>query len=169
MIKDCRRFILCFFDVIQESACHIYHSALPWSPTSSLIRKLYGNHLSTEVRVLAGVYPLWDACIRTISTREVPPFTPKVAFSHRGDTIAIAEPGSARIFEASTGGRKALLEAPMLKAKCIAFSADDTLVVFLYTDRVVKFWDVQTGNLVKTFELEVDSLITSAAYWSRGN
>jgi len=41
IMKDGERFILRFFDAIAASACHIYHSALPWSPGSSLIRSLY--------------------------------------------------------------------------------------------------------------------------------
>lgn len=59
---DCLRFVTEFFEVSSESAPHIYHSALPLAPTSSIIRKLYGQHISSAVRIVTGVSPSWDSC-----------------------------------------------------------------------------------------------------------
>ncbi|KAF9644482.1 hypothetical protein BDM02DRAFT_3150283, partial [Thelephora ganbajun] len=44
LANDCFRFVTGFFEVIEESAPHIYHSALPLSPQTSIVRKLYGPH-----------------------------------------------------------------------------------------------------------------------------
>ncbi|KAF9645858.1 hypothetical protein BDM02DRAFT_3064500, partial [Thelephora ganbajun] len=41
LANDCFRFVTGFFEVIEESAAHIYHSALPVSPQISLVWKLY--------------------------------------------------------------------------------------------------------------------------------
>src|SRR5882757_3746064 len=83
-ILDVERFILFFFDMIEESALHIYASALPWSPTSSLIRIRYEGRYA-EVKILNGVDPSWGAFTRLISGDGDPC---KVVFSHKGDLIA---------------------------------------------------------------------------------
>jgi hypothetical protein len=58
--------VLRFFDAIELSAAHIYESALPLSPLSSLVRKLYRDQiLSTDV-TFSVIDDVWDACIRTI-------------------------------------------------------------------------------------------------------
>ncbi|KAF9646215.1 hypothetical protein BDM02DRAFT_3271125, partial [Thelephora ganbajun] len=44
LANDCLRFVTGFFEVIDESAPHVYHSALPLSPRMSMVRKLYGPH-----------------------------------------------------------------------------------------------------------------------------
>ncbi|KAF9643222.1 hypothetical protein BDM02DRAFT_3063517, partial [Thelephora ganbajun] len=41
LANDCFRFVTGFFEVTEESAPHIYHSALPLSPQTSVVRKLY--------------------------------------------------------------------------------------------------------------------------------
>ncbi|KAF9645707.1 hypothetical protein BDM02DRAFT_3065560, partial [Thelephora ganbajun] len=41
LASDCFRFVTGFFEVIDESAPHIYHSALAVSPQTSMVRKLY--------------------------------------------------------------------------------------------------------------------------------
>ena len=45
-VKDCLRFVTECFDVIRQSAPHIYHSALPSAPQTSIVRKLYGQYIS---------------------------------------------------------------------------------------------------------------------------
>ncbi|KAF9784631.1 hypothetical protein BJ322DRAFT_1195634, partial [Thelephora terrestris] len=60
--KDCLRFLTEFFEVIRQSAPHIYHSALPLAPASSIIRKLYGQQISSVARVVTGISTSWDSC-----------------------------------------------------------------------------------------------------------
>lgn len=48
-LEDCLRFATEFFEVISQSAPHIYHSALPFTPHSSVVRKLYGKYIGSFV------------------------------------------------------------------------------------------------------------------------
>ena len=60
---DCLRFVTEFFEVISQSAPHIYHSALLLTPQSSIVRELYGQKISSPVRrVVTGVPTSWDSC-----------------------------------------------------------------------------------------------------------
>src|SRR5882672_2759772 len=84
LTDDCERFILRSFDAMETSAMHIYHSALPWAPESSLTRKLYEHELMGEAKLLNAVDTFWDACIRIIPVgkkAEAP------VFSHDGALI----------------------------------------------------------------------------------
>ena len=68
-IADCLRFVTEFFDVISQSAPHIYHSALLLAPKSSLVRKLYGHQIySPGVRVVTGIPLSWDSSAATLGT-----------------------------------------------------------------------------------------------------
>src|SRR5882757_10090342 len=96
-IVDAERFILFFFHLIKESALHIYASALPWSPISSLVRNRYECRLA-EMKVLNGADPSWNACIRRISAD----YSHTVEFSHKGDLIATVG-CEIQIFEATSG------------------------------------------------------------------
>jgi hypothetical protein len=50
-----------FFEPINASATHIYHSALELSPLSSIVRRLYHQHRHTPLpKVLVGSWDSWD-------------------------------------------------------------------------------------------------------------
>jgi hypothetical protein len=59
---DCLRFVTEFFEVISQSAPHIYHSALLLAPQSSVVRKLYEKYISSPVSNAATDIPTsWDS------------------------------------------------------------------------------------------------------------
>ena len=65
---DCLRFVTEFFEVISQSASHIYHSALVLAPQSSIVWKLYHQRINSVARVVTGVAASWDSCITSIGT-----------------------------------------------------------------------------------------------------
>ena len=69
---NCLRFVTEFFEVISESAPHIYHSALPLAPASSIIRKLYGHQISSAARVVTGIPASWDSCMAIVGATSEP-------------------------------------------------------------------------------------------------
>src|SRR5882757_1608224 len=59
--RDYYQFVTNFFEVINVSATHIYHSALELSPLSSTVRKLYYyQRPHPSPRVVIGVPDSWD-------------------------------------------------------------------------------------------------------------
>jgi hypothetical protein len=59
--RDCFNFVTEFFEPINISATHIYHSALELSPLSSIVRRLYYYRRHTPFpRVLVGSWDSWD-------------------------------------------------------------------------------------------------------------
>ena len=66
-VADYLRFVTEFFEVISQSGTHIYHSAIQLSPQSSIVRKLYHQHIhSPMLKIVAGVPDLWDSCIASV-------------------------------------------------------------------------------------------------------
>ena len=62
--RDYFHFVTEFFEVINLSATHIYHSALELSPLSSTVRKLYYHRRLTRLpRVAVGTLDSWDQSI----------------------------------------------------------------------------------------------------------
>jgi hypothetical protein len=59
--RDCFHFVTEFFEPINTSATHIYHSALELSPLSSIVRRLYYHQWHTpSPRVVVGSWDSWD-------------------------------------------------------------------------------------------------------------
>ena len=54
LVNDCFRFTTGFFEVICTSAPHIYHSALPLSPQTSIVRELYKSHARPFTKIIHG-------------------------------------------------------------------------------------------------------------------
>src|ERR1700679_660655 len=64
--RDCFHFVTKFFEPINASATHIYHSALELCPTSSIVRELYYNRagrITRLPRVVVGPPDSWDSTI----------------------------------------------------------------------------------------------------------
>jgi hypothetical protein len=60
LVNDCFQFVTAFFEVISTSAPHIYHSAMPLSPRTSIVWKLYKPYANPLVRFVHGVPISWD-------------------------------------------------------------------------------------------------------------
>jgi WD40 repeat protein len=138
--------VLRFFDAIESSAPHIYASALPWSPSSSLVRALYGEQMSTVK--FSVIDDTWNACIRAIQPQR---YARSVEFSHKDSLIAVGESDVVEVFEATTGERRATLTTNK-EVMSLAFSPDDTLLVTGDAYGTVVIWDLQTGSFVGALE-----------------
>src|SRR6202161_3566742 len=65
--NDTQRFLLEYFDIIHGYPSQIYHSALPFSPSSSWIHQHYHAKFSDEVKVVRGLPVEWGSCFRIVS------------------------------------------------------------------------------------------------------
>lgn len=105
---DCLRFVTEFFEVISQSAHHIYHSALLLSPQSSIIRKLYGQEIcSPAARVIIGIPASWDSCTASAGAITELGYT---AWSSCGQHIAVGLRGGVEIRDSTTLERVSILK-----------------------------------------------------------
>ena len=150
LIDDCERFVLRSFDGVKQSAMHIYHSALPWTPICSLIRQLHKHELMTETKLVNAITPNWDACVRII-----PPAMgaclEAVVFSPSGALIAAHGGCCVKGFDAMTGANRATFDGHE-SISSVAFSPDNGFLVSGLVGATMNVWDVQTGTMFRTFK-----------------
>ena len=144
---DSQRFLLEHFDTIKKSPFHIYHSALPLSPSSSWLHKFYSTDPSLTVKVVSGLLAKWGKCSRTVFMD-----SHTSTLSCWNNIVAIgSRPGNIIILDTITGSQAAVLSGHTARVSCVTFSSNGTLLVSGSDDYTVKLWDVQTGGAIKTF------------------
>jgi len=145
--NDSQRILLEYFDAIHNSPSHLYHSALPLSPSSSWLCECYSSELSCEVKVVKGLPEKWGMCSRTVLLDHS-----LWTLSCWSNTIAVgSEYKDILILDAVTGSQTAVLPGHTDEVRSLAFSSDGTSLVSGSYDKTVKLWDMQTGGVVKTF------------------
>ena len=145
--NDSQRFLLEHLDNIRGSPSHIYHSALPLSPSSTWLQECYGSELSQEVRVVRGLPATWGICSHTVSLGAT-----VRGISHWNNTIAVGlDHRDIIVLDVITGGQTAVLSGHTDDVWSIVFSSDGRSLVSGGADKTVKFWDMQTGGTIRTF------------------
>ena len=106
---DCLRFVTEFFEIISQSASHIYHSALVLAPQSSIVWKLYHQQIDSVARVVTGVAASWDSCIAAIGTTSK---VPHATWSPCGQFIAAGLKSTIEVRDSNTLERVSVLKPP---------------------------------------------------------
>ena len=144
---DSQRFILEYFDIIQNSPSEIYHYAIPFSPSSSWLHKYYSPELLQRVKVVKGLQVRWGICSRSVYFNDTPQ-----ALSCWKDLIAVGlSSGDIIILDAVTGVYMFVLSCHTDEVNSLTFSLDGTFLVSGSCDKTVNLWDIQTGGVIKTF------------------
>ena len=145
-MQDVLRFTLHFFPLIQRSAPHIYHSALPLSPRLSPLR-LTIPHEKTLISDFYGCPDAWGTVIRTIKPysdyfAHVTTFGHWIAASSSDYTVAI--------YDSVTGALRLHL-SPGGIVYAISGSPDGSTLFCVHNKASITGWDIQTGGIIHTF------------------
>ncbi|CCA76249.1 related to WD40-repeat protein (notchless protein) [Serendipita indica DSM 11827] len=148
LAADMCRFTTHFNEVIAQSAPHIYISALPLSPPSSLVRKQYGSQYPNTLLVTAGGFQMWSPLLFTLRGHRA--IVETVAFSSDGLVIISgSRDGTLRLWNSETGRQIGLpFEGHTDQVNSVAFSPDSRHIVSCSNDKTVRLWDVETGDQV---------------------
>ena len=145
--NESQRLILEHFDIICASPSQIYHSALPFSPSSSWLCKCYSVEFSHKVKVVKGLSAEWGTCSRTVSLKDT-----IWALSYWNNIIVAGSySGHIITLDAITGSQMAVCSGHTALISCLTFSSDGKSLVSGSNDGTTKLWDVQTGGVAKTF------------------
>ena len=161
LVNDCFRFVTGFFDLISTSALHIYHSALPLSPQTSIVRVLYEPHARPLAKVIQGVPASWDS---SIVDTTFPNTICAAAWSPCNRLVAIAQPSSSEIaiLDAVTLDRLYTMctTGQVHSWKNLVFSPDSRLLTChwctAYSANYLVTWDLQTGGLISDISIPRD-------------
>ena len=149
LATDCLHLTMHFFQPIQQCAQQIYHTALPLSPTSSLLRSNYlrnatGDQIS-QTNVFLGAPRSWGLLLTTINLGQGR-LTCIAAIAQR---IIAASEDMVNIYDAVTFTLEQSLHAPQSVTK-IQSSRDGSILYLVHSCSVTS-WDIQTGGLLNTF------------------
>ena len=138
-----------FFRLIQQSASHVYHSALPLSPRLSKVRS-WNSHKQSNITGFHGRLEAWGIIVQTITSGSKR-FTHMTTFSHR--IAAVCDDGTVGIFDSVTGVMRLSL-SPADPVQAIRGSPDGSILFCAHKTPSITVWDVQTGGLIHTFVLK---------------
>jgi len=106
---DCLRFVTEFFEVISQSAPHIYHSALLLVPRSSIVWRLYNQQVHSVARVVTGTAASWDSCTASVMTEGQ---AHHAVWSPCGQFIAVSFWMTIEVWDSNTLERVSVLKSP---------------------------------------------------------
>jgi len=158
--RDCFKFVTKFFELIDLSATHIYHSALELSPLSSIVRRLYYHQRHTTFpRVIAGTPDSWSGAV-SISNKYR---GGAITWSPCGQFVATCVQGAVEIRDAlSSELVSSFTKLDTHYSYRLAYSPDGQSLAFLSNTLVI--WDTQTGGTAK--EIQYDESTHSSIVWS---
>jgi WD40 repeat protein len=151
---DYLQFVTRFFEVIDVSATHIYHSALEKSPLSSIVRKLYYSRRPYPLPIVVGIPDSWDPTIASFSTGAT---YLSSTWSPCGQFVAAVNKKTLEIWDASTLTLLSTIQSIGVATKFrvgLAYSPDGRSLASCSNIGIV-IWDTQTGGVVKIIACEV--------------
>ncbi|KAF7970732.1 hypothetical protein HWV62_23188 [Athelia sp. TMB] len=163
--KDAISFVNVFAPPISESVPHIYLSALPFAPDSSLISKQYLRRYPGVLQLLSGSLDNWPAALKTIEghTNTVS----SVSYSPDGRHIVSASwDRSMYICDAETGeiaaGPFTWHSSPIMS---VSYSPDGRHIASGFLDQTVRICNALTGEVVAG-PFEGHTEIINSVAWS---
>ena len=155
-----------FFEVINVSAAHIYHSALELSPVSSIVRRLYHyRHITRSPEVVIGTSDLWDQGVAVSSKNN---YSGPCTWSPCGQFVAARTEGVVEIRNQLTLEQITILHPPGMiadfKEGPLGYSPDGRFIAYAPRTAGIMVWDIQTGGVAKEIKhsVENDSLVWSS-------
>ena len=162
--KDYFKFVTTFFEPINVSAPHIYHSALELSPLTSIVRKLYYHQRTPFPRVATGIPDSWEPSTAISS----PDYSHEssVTWSPCGQFVATQTKVTVEVRDALTFGLSTTLrptEPTSQLTGTLAYSPDGRSLACASNTTII-IWDIQTGGVVK--EVQRDGAVVHSLAWS---
>jgi WD40 repeat protein len=165
---DCFRFVTGYFEVINASAPHIYHTALVLAPQESTIQKLYEPYIHPLIRIIHGVTTSWDlhtaaaTCPSKINLVAWSPCSRFVAISSGSFSLAAT---AIDVLDSVTFQQLQTLKLPRHVPECsraLIFSPNGHILTGfgagftggITGDHFVVSWDLQTGGVTSVIKLQ---------------
>ena len=179
--KTTFNFVTRFFEPINASATHIYHSALELSPLSPIVQKLYYYHHPTPFpRVLTGILNSWDPSI-TITVEGNSHSTTwtlcgQFVTTQTREGVEIQDPSTLESLstfqpdEQTPPPTLELLSTPQSNESIpplrgpLAYLPDRCFLACVTITATIVIWDAQTVGVAK--EIHCDGTLNDSLAWS---
>ena len=158
LVKDYFRFVITFFELISTSAQHIYHSALPLSPQTSIVREVYARYARPLARVVRGLPDSWGTVVATMHYGDLDDAYNTAVWSPCSRFIAVLKFSTIQVLDAVTLKRLNTIECNKeYGCRHLYFSPNSRFLMYFLNENPFS-WDLQTGGLVCAIPPTVDDL-----------
>ncbi|KDR74367.1 hypothetical protein GALMADRAFT_141414 [Galerina marginata CBS 339.88] len=137
LLRDSMRFLEYFDHPIRNNAAHIYISALPFTPPSTMLSRTFVSKVTHIPRVISGLPPTWSPCIATYERAEVSPDRLHLLTEVSGQSHQL------QIRSFVTGEA---IGAPLMHTATTIFarySNDGKFILTVDADRIIRVWNAQ--------------------------
>jgi WD40 repeat protein len=145
LMNDAKRFTLQYFDAINESALHVYYSALLFTPRDTLLRKTYQHELGDAfITVSRGLDERWSPCSRVIQLKSI---VKSVAFSPDGShCVSASDDDGVKLWSTMTGLNVASFVGNGRHPRLVMFTPDGVHIAAGYEDGAISVWDAASAS-----------------------
>ncbi|KAH8656463.1 WD40-repeat-containing domain protein [Ilyonectria robusta] len=151
LLEDAHRFVLSHKRAIEIAPLQVYASALLFSPTGSVIRRLFGKEEPNWILLKPIMATHWSACLATLEGHRLSTYS--VAFTADGQRLASAGGDcTIKIWDPATGACLQTLRGHGDAVRSVAFTADGKRLASAGVDHTIKIWDPATGACVQTLK-----------------
>ncbi|KAK4144138.1 uncharacterized protein C8A04DRAFT_36800 [Dichotomopilus funicola] len=165
-LSDTRRIIRSHCSVLDIWPLQVYHSAIVFAPTRSVVRKTFEDQFPVWLALLPKVNLDWDTCIQTLEGHSK--WVTSVAFSHDSKTLASAsDDKTVKLWDTVTGACTATLKGHSDQVSSVTFSHDSKILVSASSDNTVKLWDTGHSDWVNSVAFSHDSKTLASASWDK--
>ncbi|KKF94956.1 Vegetative incompatibility protein HET-E-1 [Ceratocystis platani] len=175
IVKDAHRLLLFHVGVIETAPLQTYVSALIFSPTDSLIRRIFSREEPSWIERLASgsedhTVKIWDAvsgtCLHTLESHD--DRVTSIVFSNDGQRLASgSDDKTVKIWDATSGACQYTLEGHNREVTSVVFSNDGQRLASGSWGKTAKVWDVASGSCLHTLEGH-DDWVTSVVFSNDG-
>ncbi|KIL55885.1 hypothetical protein M378DRAFT_173204 [Amanita muscaria Koide BX008] len=172
LLSDALRFISKFYELINRSALHTYYSALPFSPTSSLLYRRYIKEARHNICGIEGGPEKWDALVAILGHGEGADaikfsLDSSLFVSCSEETENTYVTGKLKIWDAATG-------TPIctIPGRRFAFtnnfstvaSSSDNIITYYNVNGTTRGTMITTSSTIQNLALSESSRVAAALY-----
>ncbi|KIL57161.1 hypothetical protein M378DRAFT_400427 [Amanita muscaria Koide BX008] len=162
-LSDALRFIGKFYDLIKRSALHTYHSALPFTPSDSVLYRRYIKDAVHNLCSIEGGPEKWDALVANLSHGEEVDI---IKFSLASPLFVSCSDGKSKVWDTATGTPISTIPGHMLaftnNLSTVASSEDKT-ITFYDVNGSARETMIRTSSRIRTLALSSESSRVAAA------
>ncbi|KAL3417351.1 nwd1 protein [Phlyctema vagabunda] len=167
LVQDARHFLLSQKGSIEIAPLQTYTSALIFSPTNSLVRKLYHEDFPPYVELAPKTEADWNACLRTPEDHS--DWVRSVSISSDGRRLASGSGDmTIKLWDADSGACLQTLGGHSDWVRAVAISSSGHRLASGSCDKMVRLWDAESGACLQTLEGH-SYTVTSVAISSNGD